>query len=1046
MSFLNDLAKQRQRFLDGMEANQGDINLSIFEDFYPDEAHFIYELLQNAEDAGATEVLFELSPHACYFEHNGTRHFNEVDIRAITGIHNSSKKNNPDRIGKFGVGFKSVFVYTETPIIYSRDYSFKIIKLVMPQAVPQRPGLGDRTRFELPFNNAKKNVKEAYAEVKSGLEQLSETTLLFLSNLQFIRWKLGNQEGAVLRHEHSPSHIEVLKQVDGLDVQSSHWLRFAAPVENVHQFTAPVDGVERQKVAIAFELVFRGEQRTFDPAKRIAEQLRIAPAVKGKVSVFFPAEKETSGLRFHLHAPFIPELSRASIKNSPENTPLIEQLAKLSARSLHVIRDVGLLTGEFLAVLPNNDDALAERYTVIRSAILDEMKSQALVPTYAGGFAPGSRLWQSRATIKALLSDEDLAFLTDRQDEPTWAIGVTQKNQNQDKFLASLDILAWDAEDLKDFFEARARVSPYSWLNVRVDPAVMKWLAGKSREWHQALYAVLNKYCEDEGDFFSLDETQIVRLVDGTYSLPKNAYFQTGPTNAKDPLPRVDEEVLTVGAKKAQQSEARKFLANIGVKVPGELEELTLLLQARYGPEGDAPSEKVYLADLKRLMAFAEKNPQCREMLAEAYLFRVDSPEFEWGQAKDAYIDAPFLATGLRTFYDSILDDKDRRWPLSNWYKDRQVAIEKLVKFAELAGVEQEFRELYVETNCQGNPKFNYLIQAPGERYTSPINRDYTLTKRAHGMLKKNTIEGSRLVWAAMCNASSRVLQACYRKNERNGAHFADSQLIDWLRRLAWVPQKDGTFVSPRQATAAKLPAGFAVDAGYQWLRQVEFGADERKRSADSAAKAAKRAELGFETDEGYLRALEFSKLPEDEQLRMLSSARRQTEEIIELPERPVRNAEFRAGRVADQAKSTPEKESMLKQRYVQLGVEAAKAEAKLYLIDQYTNSSGQMICQACKKELPFKLPNGSYYFEAVEIVAGAPKRFREGYLALCPNHAAAYQHANAQRNAMHEVVVTAAGNEIELALGGAETTVYFTQMHLADARACLESFESDVA
>ena len=70
MSFLKDLAQQRQQFLDGIEANQGDINLSIFDDFYPDEAHFIYELLQNAEDAGASEVTFELGPYACYFEHN----------------------------------------------------------------------------------------------------------------------------------------------------------------------------------------------------------------------------------------------------------------------------------------------------------------------------------------------------------------------------------------------------------------------------------------------------------------------------------------------------------------------------------------------------------------------------------------------------------------------------------------------------------------------------------------------------------------------------------------------------------------------------------------------------------------------------------------------------------------------------------------------------------------------------------------------------------------------------------------------------------------
>lgn len=1044
MSFLKELAEQRQRFLDGIEANQGDINLSIFEDFYPDEAHFIYELLQNAEDAGATEVTFELEPHACYFEHNGDRHFNEVDIRAITGIHNSSKKNNPDRIGKFGVGFKSVFVYTETPIIYSRDYSFKILKLVMPQAVHQRPDLGEKTRFEFPFNNPKKNVKEAYEEVKSGLEQLTETTLLFLSNLQLIRWEIGNQEGAVLRHEHSESHIEVLKQLDGRDVLSSHWLRFTAPVENVHQFTAPVEGVEHQKVAVAFELASRGEQLSFDPARPIAEQLRVVPAVKGKVAVFFPAEKETSGLRFHLHAPFIPELSRASIKNSPENTPLIEQLAKLAARTLHSIKDMGLLTGDLLAVLPNNDDPLADRYKVIRKAIVDEMKSQALVPTYAGGFAPGSRLWQSRASIKSLLSDEDLTFVTERQDKPTWVISATQRNQNQDKFLSSLGIPTWDAEDLKDFFEARARVTPYSWLDARVDPAVMKWLGSKSLEWHQALYAILNKYCEEEDDYFSLDETKIVRMIDGTYRLPGESYFQTGPASSKDPLPRVDEGVFTVGARKGQQSEARKLLTSIGVKVPGELEEIILLLQSRYGPEGEVSSDKVYLADLKRLMAFADKNPQSRERMADAYLFRIDDPDFEWGQAKRAYLDAPFVNTGLRTYYESIKDDGFRRWPLSAWYKDQPIELDKLVKFFEFAGVEREFQGLYVETKCKENEKYSYLIQVAGERYTSPINRDFTLTQRAYDMLKINTVEGARLVWMAMCRAGSRVLQACYRKNESSGARYANSQLICWLRDLAWIPQKDGNFVKPSAANASQLPEGFPVDAGFKWLELVEFGADGKRRGADNAIRATRRAELGFKSEEELQDALEFAKLPKDERVRILAEAEKGHPEPVELPERLVRNPELRQQRVGDEATKTPEKTSVQRQRSVQLGVAEAKAAAKVYLADQYTNSNGQMVCQACKDELPFKLPTGAYYFEAVELVADSPKRYREAYLALCPNHAAAYLYANEQRNSMHDLVATTASNEIEIALGGDVTTLYFTQTHLVDAKACLGSEESE--
>lgn len=1043
MNGLEQLAAERREFLAALAKNKG-INLDIFDDFYPDEAHFIYELLQNAEDAGATEVIFELSDVGCVFEHNGERQFNLDDIDAITGINNSTKKDDPDRIGKFGVGFKSVYTYTSNPTIFSADYSFKIERRFLPVPVPGRDGLGGRTRFELPFNNPKKGKEVAYAEVKAGLQQLSETTLLFLRNLQFIRWKVEGIEGAVLRHEYSPSHIEVLKQVEGRDVQSSHWLRFAAAVSDVHQFSAPMDGIEKQAVAIAFELVFRGDAKAFDPKKSIADQLRIVASERGKVSVFFPADKEVSGLRYHLHAPFVPELSRASIKSTPENAPLFDQLGRLSARALHTIKGLGLLSGDFLAVLPNNDDPLPERYKVIRAAVIKEMKEQALVPTFGGGHAPASRLCQARATLKALLSDEDLAFVTGRSDQPTWAITATQRNQAQDKFLASLEIVSWDVEDLKDFLEARARVSARYWTNARVDPVVLKWMAMKSLEWHQALYAILNKYCDDEGDVFELHETQIVRTVDGSYRLAKDAYFQTGVPSKKDPLPRVDEEIFTVGTRKAQQTEARKFLDSIGVKVPGELEEVTLLLKARYGPEGDAPPDKVYLADLKRLMAFAERNPHSRELFKSAFLFRVDSPEFEWAQASHAYVDAPILKTGLRRFYESINDEGERRWPLSTWYQDQTIALDKFAEFALSVGVEHDFQGLWVKTDCSRNEKYSYLVQVAGERYSSPINQDFAMTKRAGDLLRLKTVDGARLVWSAMNRASSLVHNARFQKNTSSGSHWAKSQLICRLRDLEWVPQRDGSFVAPRQATTAKLPEGFPYDLSYQWLQLVEFGADERKRSSESTARAAKRAELGFATDEDYQRALEFSKLPQDEQERLLDHVRKVDEEPVELPERPVRNGDLRAARVGEQARLTPAKEAEVRARSVQLGEEAAKLASKQYLEDQYRDKRGLLICQVCKDQMPFRLPSGAFYFEAVEVVPAARKRYRETYLALCPNHAAAYRHANAQKYDMEELIATAAGLEIDVELGGEATTIYFTETHLADVRACLLSDDDE--
>lgn len=1047
MSVLETIAAQRQKLLDGIDANEGDINLRIFEDFYPDEAHFIYELLQNAEDADATEVAFELTVDACYFEHNGSRHFNERDIRGITGIFNSSKKDNPDKIGKFGVGFKSVFVYTETPVIYTRDYSFRILKLVLPQSIRAMDGLGDKTRFEFPFNNPKKTAEAAFSEIKAGLEQLSETTLLFLNNIRYIKWKIGDQEGEVFREEYSDTHVEMLKLVDGKEVLSSHWLRFAASVQSVNKFTAPVEGVERQKVAVAFELALLRDVKSFDGKKALAKQLKIVPAIRGKVSVFFPAEKETSGLRFHLHAPFIPELSRASIKNSPDNSPLFEQLAALAASSLHEIKNLGLLTGEFLSVLPNNDDPLPERYALIREAILQEMRGNALVPTYEGSFAPAVQLIQARASMKTLLSTADLSLVTGRQDAPMWSIGATQRNSNQDRFLSSLGIQAWEENDLKAFFEERARTARKSTEFRVLDSEVIAWLRNKPFEWLQALYAVLYKHCEEVDDYGALKQVYFVRLDTGELSKSQGTYFQTGPASTNDPLPRVDNAVFTAGSKKGQQEEARKFFEKLGVRIPNELDELRQLLRTRYGVDGNAPNDDVYLEDLKRMISFSEKYPPRYSIIfSDAFIFKLNSDEFQWGDAKHVFLDTPFVRTGLTILHEAAAEKCNRRWPLASWYSTSGIPIDRIARFAECGGCETEFNNFHVSAKCGQNPNWGYLRSAPGERPGNHIDCDFALSPEAQRLLNMKQVAAALLVWKALCRTESvgpSPLKACYQLNERGGPRFSDSQLIYTLKELEWVPLADGRFVKPKAASLSKLQKGFAFDAGYKWLAAVEFGIEDKKREIDTAERSARRAALGFSSEEELQDAQAFVRLPKDERERILAQASQSEPDPVELPERPLRNPELRADRVGEQAKATPEKISVIKPRSVQLGVEAAKAEAKTYLVDQYTNGNGQMICQACKGELPFKLPNGVYYFEAVEIVLGASKRFREGYLALCPNHAAAYLHANAQRNAMHEVVATATSHEVKLALGGIETTVYFTEMHLADARACLESIDN---
>ena len=336
MDFLQELAARRQQYLDGLDANRDDINLDIFGDFYPDRAHFIYELLQNAEDVGATEADIRLTPSECWFTHNGRREFTEGDVRAITGIHNSTKTKSSDQIGKFGIGFKSVFVYTINPQVHSGPFAFQISRLVLPEEIKSIDDLANRTRFVLPLGTPKKSAVEAFDEIQGGLEELPPTTLLFLRNLRVVRWHVdGRPKRELLCIDHPDNHVEALIQSSGKVIHRSHYLRFSKPVDSISE-------LESLHLSVAFELDYLpSEVPPFDPARPLAKQLKMVQATPGQVAVFFPAKSEKSNLFFHVHAPFVPTLDRASIKDVPANGPLVSQLGTLAAEALHSVRRVG---------------------------------------------------------------------------------------------------------------------------------------------------------------------------------------------------------------------------------------------------------------------------------------------------------------------------------------------------------------------------------------------------------------------------------------------------------------------------------------------------------------------------------------------------------------------------------------------------------------------------------------------------------------------------------------------------------------------------------
>ena len=68
---------------------------------------YVYELIQNARDAGARRVWWQIDGTAIVFQHNGTEPLDEKHVRGLAQLGKSTK--GLAAVGFMGVGFKSVF-------------------------------------------------------------------------------------------------------------------------------------------------------------------------------------------------------------------------------------------------------------------------------------------------------------------------------------------------------------------------------------------------------------------------------------------------------------------------------------------------------------------------------------------------------------------------------------------------------------------------------------------------------------------------------------------------------------------------------------------------------------------------------------------------------------------------------------------------------------------------------------------------------------------------------------------------------------------------
>ncbi|MDR5639199.1 DEAD/DEAH box helicase [Thermosynechococcus sp. PP42] len=649
-------------------------------DKYSDQAHFIYELLQNADDAKATIAKFRLKKDGLYFIHNGSIWFTISDpdrekedrengtlghINAITSIGNSNKTQAS--IGKFGIGFKAVFQYTQTPHIYDPQFQFKIERFIVPRMLDADLDWREssETVFFFPFDHTEKQAQESYDEILKKLKSLEFPTL-FLSNLKFISFEAGNVNGQYIK--------EVRDETQQQDIRVQH-LKLSL--------------VTNERKNIEYLLMFsrtNDKGHTYSIGYALEKNKALHP-IHRPAFCFFPTREETN-LNFILHAPFLLTDSREGIKAGEEhNQKLIEDLAQLAADSFPVLRDEKLIDDSIIDIIPydelmfdNQDNSSRISFRPFYTAIKSKFKEEALLPSSKNRFARSDNAyWASIPRITQIISNEQLAFLTGNQDA-CWvftSFGRDECHRKNKQLVNYIDeiISDWLDEDdilnnFEDTFSAFIKKQNYKWLY-----RFYEWISESKKRMDIAKNR--NIFIDNDGNVTSVyDQEDKLALF-----LPNSDHDDYKALSYK--LFMAIQRIIGNGNKKS----AREFFARFCIReytVKDEIEaDINKIARGQISPDN-------FLAK-----SFKYFKNECPHNEMDHFISRIKKIDFLPYQAKNGQRGYSrgtalyFPTDALVAFYKSKLDTKFLDWEyLAEKYPESDHEI--LKKFLGLLGVNSQ--------------------------------------------------------------------------------------------------------------------------------------------------------------------------------------------------------------------------------------------------------------------------------------------------------------------------------------------------------------------
>lgn len=587
-----DYARIRQDNIE--EYGKGTRHLSYFADIYSTRTHFIFEILQNAEDAlsrrpllnASGYVRFHLHSDRLEISHNG-KPFDDRDIIGICGIGEGTKAGDYTQIGKFGIGFKSVYAYSFFPQIHSETEHFKISRFVEPHEIEPRNSRD--TLIVLPFDQPNTRPEWAFrddvianvaeSEISRAITKLNIRTLLFLRQIETIEWTLPNGEQGRLTKQtklEDSEHDALLVNVKDHQGKQEHWQIFSRTL-------AVKDGEKEQ-------------QATVEVAFLLGENGKVRRASDTELVISFPTEKKTE-LGFLIQAPFKATKSRDNIKSDdPANHQMIQTAAQLAAEGLSILRDTNRLVVSSYKALPLDEDDFPEDsfFRPVYDRIREALKTQSLLPAHSGNYITSDEAKLARGKeLVGLFSPEQLGELFGKE-KMVW-LDASITSDTAPEFHAYL-------RDLVD----KVEVTPES----LVSKLTADFFSKQSLAW-------LIQYIEyaEEGAKV-LRRVPFIRLQSGKQvALPENPNITPTAWFPPDETEELNLSVFPlVHAELAANEHIRAFLEKEGIREIDAVDMVVKSILRKYQNEAIPFDEANYRADLRKIRkAFADSNDEAKE-------------------------------------------------------------------------------------------------------------------------------------------------------------------------------------------------------------------------------------------------------------------------------------------------------------------------------------------------------------------------------------------------------------------------------------------------